>query len=580
VTAIQGLHGGDFNISGLLAAHAIATPRKLFARCDDQLATYSEVQDAAGSIAAMLGRTGIEPGDRIAYLCPYRVEVVKFIFGVALVGGVNAVLNIFLRGDFLTHQLVDSDPSALVVDAAGLSTALTVIDSLPRVRHIFVVDDHVDIDGETKAAIPEDVELTVWADVPSVPTGPFDSVTPHSDDPFAFVYTSGTTGMPKACVYDYAFIRRLADVYARTWAITAADTIYTATPLYHIAGYVGLMTALSQGASLVVDTTYSASRYILHAGDVGATVAYGIGFHVVAALAQPELVSDRSHSLRLGWFGPLDTASASRFEERFGFPIINEMYASTECSLVSAGVPGVRSDANGGKPLDDIEVRLVDDHDNDVPLGAVGEITLRSSAPGALFCGYWNQPDATVSAWRHLWHHTGDLGRLNPDGSLSWVDRKSDAMRRRGEMVSAFELERVIAAHPLVVDVASYGVKVDDEVDDAIKVCIVTEGRGSGPVEELAEYFAANLPYFAIPRFVEFMDDLPSNGSGKVMKYVLRNRPNDLAFDLQALGLLPERSARRSGHGGGAAMSRGQVGRRALGRVQVRAGHSTFQHPE
>jgi carnitine-CoA ligase len=544
----SGVATDGFDIPGLLASRAAATPHKQFVRCDDQSATYREVNDAADSVAAFLVGEGFGSGQRVAYLSPYRIEVVKFIFGVARIGGINAVLNIFLRGDFLTHQLVDSGPSVLVADRAGLDIALAVIESLGDLRCILIVDDD-DVSEATLAEIPHHILVTTWTDFPSQSAIRPEPVAPEPDTPFAFVYTSGTTGMPKACVHEYAFVRRMADAYTSAWSVTSADTIYTATPLYHISGYVGIMTALSQGASLAVDTTYSASRFIRRAGELGATIVYGVGFHAVAALAQPAAISDRSHALRLGWFGPLDATSASRFEERFGFPIINEMYASTECSLVSHGVPGERSNASGGRILRDIEVRLVDDHDSEVPVGVVGEITLRPVTAGGLFSGYWNRPDATERAWRHLWHHTGDLGRLNADGSLSWVDRKSDAMRRRGEMVSAFEIERVILTHPQVIEIATHGVVVEDEVDDAIKACIVITDPETCPVESLAKFFAAKLPYFAIPRFVEFVSELPRNGSGKVMKSDLRKRPNDAAHDLQILGLLPERSARRAPSG-------------------------------
>jgi crotonobetaine/carnitine-CoA ligase len=195
-----------------------------------------------------------------------------------------------------------------------------------------------------------------------------------------------------------------------------------------------------------------------------------------------------------------------------------------------------------GKPNQhEFEVKLVDDDDNDVPVGEVGEIVCRPRGPNLMFAGYWNRPDATVEATRNLWFHTGDLARLDEDGYAYFVDRKKDTLRRRGENISSFEMEKVLYGHEAVKDAAVHAVPSPVGEDD-VKVTVVLQDGAALTEEELCRWVAERVPFFAIPRYVEFRADLPRNPVGRVLKYALRAEGATAAtWDREAAGVVFER---------------------------------------
>lgn len=242
---------------------------------------------------------------------------------------------------------------------------------------------------------------------------------------------------------------------------------------------------------------------------------------------------------------PLGEVDQAEFIRRFGIPVNTQQYGLTECFPVSMSkldeetMPG-----SVGKPASYLEVEV---HEEGVPVpaGAVGEIVVRPRRPGVMFDRYWGDPQKTLDAFEGLWYHTGDLGRFDEHGFLYYVDRKKDSMRRRGENVSAFELENILVAHVSIAEIAVHAVVVEGEVDDAIKACIVPTDA-SLSMEELADFFQKSLPYYAVPRFVELLDSLPRNVSGRVLKDVLRKEGlSATTIDLEAIGLGVSRDNRR-----------------------------------
>jgi carnitine-CoA ligase len=234
---------------------------------------------------------------------------------------------------------------------------------------------------------------------------------------------------------------------------------------------------------------------------------------------------------------PFGVEDQRRFHERFGARVLSQLYGQTECGAIAySALSDERDPASVGVPAPYFEVRVVDDDDGEVPAGAVGEIVVRPKVPNAMYLGYWDRPEATLESWRNLWHHTGDYGRLAEDGTLTFVDRKKDALRRRGENVSSVELERAIAAHPDVAEAAVHAVPSDLTEDD-IKVCLVLEpGRTAEPAALFA-FFKASLPYFAIPRYVEVLPELPKTATLRVQKHLLRERGVTAeTWDLEAAG--------------------------------------------
>jgi crotonobetaine/carnitine-CoA ligase len=292
---------------------------------------------------------------------------------------------------------------------------------------------------------------------------------------------------------------------------------------------------------------FRAATFMATAREVGATVIYAVGTIGMLLLAQPPSTGDADPGkLRVALLPPMPPASQRAFEERFSVPVVADSYGQTEVLVIGmSSVDGPRKPGSAGRPAPHVEVAVVDDDDDILPTGQVGEIVVRPRVGDTFFSGYWDEPAATLAAWRNLWHHTGDLGRQDQDGTLWILDRKKDAVRRRGENVSSVELENAIRMHPLVKEVAVHAVP-SDIGDDDIKACIVLQPESTLEPEELFAYFKRTLPYFAVPRYVEFLPALPVNAVGRVTKVTLRERGlTTTTLDLEALGLVVERTERR-----------------------------------
>jgi crotonobetaine/carnitine-CoA ligase len=305
--------------------------------------------------------------------------------------------------------------------------------------------------------------------------------------------------------------------------------------------------AIACGATVISVRQFSASTFWRTANDHRATVIFGAGAVGMLLLAQPaDDVTPAPPSLRHALLTPMNVDAQLDFENRFGVPVNCSSYGQTECTCISISTLGEDIDrSSAGRPLDTLEVRVVDGDDVPVPAGEVGEIVVRPRRPDVMFRGYWDAPDATIEAWRNLWHHTGDVGRLSGAGELYIVDRKTDSMRHRGENVSSLQIEGAIMRHDAIASVAAHSVP-SDLGEDEIKVCIVLVTGTSVDRAELFDFFKQSLPYFAVPRFVEIMDQLPVNAIGRVLKQDLRNRGvTAQTWDFQALGLTVSRSERR-----------------------------------
>jgi crotonobetaine/carnitine-CoA ligase len=331
--------------------------------------------------------------------------------------------------------------------------------------------------------------------------------------------------------------------------VVPGDRVITPAPMFHMGFLQGMLsTSLRSGASVHVMRQFSASTFMQTARDIGATVIYAVGSVGLLLLAQPPSPADGDPGrLRVALLPPMPPDRQLEFEERFGVPVVAESYGQTECIVIGfAPVDAPRCRGSAGPPSPTVEVEIVDEHDRPLPPGEVGEIVVRPRKSDSMFLGYWRDPAKTLETWRNLWHHTGDLGRLTPDGNLWIVDRKKDSIRRRGENVSSIELEAALSRHPAVHQVAVHAVP-SELGDDEIKACIVPAGDAEElEPEALFDFCKRTLPYFAVPRYVELMAELPVNAVGRVRKQELRDRGiTSGTWDFEALGLTVGRDERR-----------------------------------
>jgi crotonobetaine/carnitine-CoA ligase len=525
------------SIAQILRARATTMGSAPFLKCGGEWLSYADVDHRSDEVAAGLTYLGVTRGDRVALLAASRPEVVDLLFACAKIGAVFVPLNSYLKGQFLEHQLRDCEASVAVVDEPGLRACLPVVGDT-SVKRLVLLDGSEDPpDG------PECVDYAALRSQPQPP--PAIDVAPR--ELAIIVYTSGTTGLPKGCMLPDGYLTQLPRAQRDAGWLLPGDRLITAFPLFHISGISTVLSALCNEASVCVEAEFSASSFLSRAKDEQATVAYGVGPMAMAILAQPPSPSDAAHALRLALWVPLHPDAQVEFEERFNTPVLSEAYGQTEVSpLALNSIDGDRNRASGGRAVPYLELQILDDQGYAVPIGAAGEIVVRPTHPDVeFFLGYWGRPDETAEAFRGLWYHTGDLGHLDAAGFVTFVDRKKDALRRRGENVASFELEMAISRHPAIAQAAATAVPSALGEDD-IKVTLVCHPGQSPTVDDLFAFFKEQLPYFAIPRYVEIRDAMPTTATGRVQKYLLRDQGVTAGtWDLEALGLAVPKDQRR-----------------------------------
>ncbi len=519
-------------ISAAFGRRLAREPDADFVRCGGDWITFAELDERTDRLASGLAGLGVGPGDKVATILPNRIETVELLLAVDKLGAVQVPLNYYLKGDFLEYQLADCSAEVLVVDEGGDEAARGLLASTP-VRHRVLVD------GGQQGAIDYG-ELFANRGT--------HSRTSTSRDLAAIMYTSGTTAAAKGCMLSTGYYVAVGRAYGMRKWVVPGDRMFTGFPMFHTSGQmVAFMSALVNDASISIAPEFRPSTFISEAAADNATMLVGVGPMAHMLLAQPERADDSAHPFRLAVWVPLGEAEQTAFEQRFGTPVMSEGYGQTECVPITNTAPdGPRDRATSGQVSPLIDVRIVDDSDNEVPLGESGEIVVRPREADVMYSGYWNKPDITAQTWSNLWHHTGDHGRMDENGCVTFVDRKKDILRRRGENVSALALEGVFRKHPAVRDVAVSNVPADVG-DDEIKASLVLEDDVELTPQEFFEFASAELPYFAVPRYVDVRAALPVNALSRVMKHVLRDEGvTNRMWDLHALGLVASRKNARA----------------------------------
>jgi carnitine-CoA ligase len=501
--------------------------------------TAREMDRESNRLAHTLREIGVEHGDRVATLLENRAEQVVTFFAALKLGAVQVPINTAYKGEFLRHQLADSGAKVFVVQGDFASRAVEVVgdEATPELTHCITVDPP-DAVIDARPTVSWQDALLAGSDAPVA------DVAVRPSDLACFIYTAGTTGPSKGCMLSHNYIVSLADQIARAWQRRPDDVIFTPLPLFHFnAISVCVVGTLLVGGRAAIERRFSVSNFWPEIKRTDATMVSMLGSPAILIANAEDHPDQQGHRLRLCAAAPMPPDTDRAWQERFGCKTFSAGYGLTEASLISmldAGEPNQPGAA--GKPNHhEFDVRLVDDDDVEVRSGEVGEIVCRPKGPNLMFAGYWNRPDATVDATRNLWFHTGDLGRIDEDGYIYFVDRKKDALRRRGENISSFEMEKVLFGHSEIRDAAVHAVPSPLGEDD-VKVTVVLQEGATVTEEELCRWVAERVPYFAIPRYVEFRADLPRNPVGRVLKYQLREEGRtEHTWDREAAGVTFER---------------------------------------
>ncbi len=484
--------------------------------------SHRDLPRLAAARAATLRQAGVGRGDRVAVMLSNRIELIEVFVACGRIGAAAVPINTASMGPQIGYVLRDSGARLLVIEDGFVARLENADFGGTSLETIWVVGDSVSAEARATS-----IACTAFPDRPDVADdGHDDAATDEApilpSDILAILYTSGTTGPAKGVLCSHAQYHWWGVHSADVLGVGADDVLCTTLPLFHINALNTFAQASLSGARVAFEPRFSASAFWPTMQQRGATVVYLLGAMVPILLAQPVTPAERAHKVRIG-LGPGVPASAgAAFVERTGVPLV-EGYGSTETNFVIASAPGRSRAGCMGWLRPGFDAKVVDAFDAELPAGEAGELLLRADEPFAFSSGYFGQPEATVAAWRNLWFHTGDRVAREADGAFRFIDRIKDAIRRRGENISSYEVEQVLQSHPSVAEVAVFPVRSELAEDEVMAALVARTGETLAP-DEVADFCTSRLPYFAIPRYVEIVAELPRTENGKVQKYKLRER--------------------------------------------------------
>lgn len=507
-------------IPALLDRQAALHGERPLVRCGELVRSVAELRDAVAAWAGTLAQAGVEPGDRVVLMLSNRLEMLELMLACAWRGAIAAPLNTALRGTQLEHVVRNADARLAILEA-DFAPAVAALPADAQPERVWVFDGQAHGAGE-------------W----SPPPQPGEPLAPAEVGPGTIAtifYTSGTTGPSKGVLGPHAQIHGFARRVADFLEIDGDDVLHNCLPLFHVNAWCCFFQALLSGATYAIGRRFSASRFWEEIVACDASVTYLLGAMIPILLKQPVSELEREHRIRIVNGNPPPAELMRAAHERFGIRVA-ENYASTETSAIF-GAPLERlRDGWVGPPMDGFEVKVVDEDEVEQPPGVPGELLIRPQEPYLIASGYYRMPEKTVEAWGNLWFHTGDRMVRDEDGWYRFVDRLKDSIRRRGENISAFEVEQAVATHPEVAEVAVIAVPSELGEDEVMAVVVARAGAEIDP-EELIRTIEPQLAYFALPRYVEVVESLPVTENGKVKKYELRERGvTEATWDREAAG--------------------------------------------
>ena len=518
----------DCVIPRLIDRWAAETPDTVFIRFETgETWTWAETRRRALSTAAALQARGVKGGDIVAAWAPNGPALLRAWFGANYAGAALAPINTSFRGKLLEHAVGKTGAKVMIVHpdlaprleglSLGAAERLILTGPSEPLNLPVEIEDASALDGDPAACVP---------------------VEQHPHDPPVIIFTSGTTGPSKAVITSY--VQEWTTAKVTYGYMVQSDRMLVNLPMFHVGGVAAITAAVACGGSVALFEAFDTRRFWDTVRETGSTVCSGlIGALTSFLMKEPLKADDADNPLRMVTLSPINEDTAA-LGKRFGFDYLSG-FNMTEVSgpLISAiNDPVMRS---CGRVRVGMECRIVDDHDNEVPHGQPGELVIRSDNPWTLFSGYLGDPEATARAWRNGWFHTGDLMWRDVEGCFFFVDRKKDAIRRRGENMSSLEIEIEVTAHPAVRECAAYGVDLPGGEQEVMVAVAPVEGAEID-ARELIEWLIPRMTHFMVPRYVRVETALPKTPTNKIQKTGLRDEGvTPETFDREAAGLVVRR---------------------------------------
>ena len=524
----------DTTIGRVLDRITDGNPSKTFVEIGGKSYSYGDIRDGVLRTASLFRELGVRHGDRVCLFMANCIEYLYCWFGLSELGAISVPINTAYRRDETAYILNNAEAVALVTDPSLADVAGAAADLASCIRHRILRGDELEGEGWTSFQTAFDR---------ATPLTDRHNVSP--DDVSMLVYTSGTTGNPKGVMVTHRMYAAAGQGFKHWTQATPDDRFFTCLPFYHAnIQYYSTMGALAAGATLVIVDRFSASRFWGQVRESQATVVNFIGMMMPVLAKNPEQPDDADNTVRLFYGSPsFSPEFLSEFQERFATDIIVGFGMTETCYGTIEAIREDRRAGSSGRPRQHPDprfentVRIADaETGRHVGPNTVGEITIKNPA---VMPGYWRNDEQNRETLREGWLYTGDLGWLDDDGFLYFVDRKKDIIRRRGENISSQEVENVIKANPNVLDCAV--VAVPSELgEDEVKAYVTPRPGATVNPEEVVYWCADHLAYFKVPRYWEVRDELPRTPSLRVRKDVLRQEREDLiegCYDLEAAGI-------------------------------------------
>jgi crotonobetaine/carnitine-CoA ligase len=496
---------GDATIGDVMDRRAAESPADVYCTFAGREYSIGEIDAAASRVANGLLSLGLRPGDRVALMLPSHPDHIVAILALAKAGLVRVPVNTSLIGVALDYPFDRFEPHALVADQQYAALLESVAARRPQMKTLWRSEDGTGAFGE----------LLARGDASSPASRP------APDDILALTPSSGTTGAPKGVHKSDRTLRAGAMGVLRVSGARSGAVFLLWEALHHGAGVAVLIAALLERIKLVMVDRFSASAFWDQVRAGGVTHIHYLGGVLPILLKQPANPRDREHEVKVAWGGGCPPDVWETFATRFGVDMREGYGLSEMTTFVTANIDGPVGAI--GKPLSWFEIRLVDDDLREVPPGTPGEIIIRSRVPGLQFLGYFHDDEATRNATRDGWFCTGDLARADDAGYLYFGGRKKDSLRRRGINISAWEVERVIAAHPVVEECALIGVP-SELGDDELKIFLRLRAGAALDAAEFVAWCRDRLPHFQVPRYVDFVDEFPKTPTQRIRKMELSRK--------------------------------------------------------